>query len=82
MRSKETPRKVGVQAERELNRKMWGGSLAWWGSTEKKEAPHLLGLRAIHQYSDQHFKRIRASCVASTAAGADGEEEQIARSSA
>ena len=45
--------------------------LAWWGSTEK-EASHLLGLRARHQYPNQRSSRIKASCVASTAAGTGG----------
>ena len=43
MRSKVTPRKVvvGLKRRRELNKRR----LAWWGSTEKKEASYLLGLR-------------------------------------
>ena len=45
--------------------------LAWWGSTEKKEASHLLGLRGRHQYSDQRSNQIRAPCMASTAVGTE-----------
>ena len=53
--SKVTPRKVGVGLEWrwELSRRRLGWRLAWWGSTEKKEASHLLGLRGRRQYSDQ-----------------------------
>ena len=48
VRSKVNPRKVGVglKRRRELSKRRWG-------STEKKEASHLLGLRGRHQYSDQ-----------------------------
>ena len=55
MQSKVTPRKVGVglKRRREPSRRRLGWRLAWWGSTEKKEASHLLGLRGRHQYSDQ-----------------------------
>ena len=55
VRSKVTPRKVGVGLERrrEPSRRRLGCRLAWWGSTEKNEASHLLGLRGRHQYSDQ-----------------------------
>ena len=55
MRSKVTPRKIGVglKRRREPSRRRLGYRLAWWGSTEKKEASHLLGLRGRHQYSDQ-----------------------------
>ena len=55
VRSKVTPRKVGVGLERkrEPNRRRLGWRLAWWRSTEKKEASHLLGLRGRHQYSNQ-----------------------------
>ena len=52
------------------------------GSTEKKEASHLLRLKGKHHYSDQHSSRIRAPCVASTATGTEKEEHQIAKSSA
>ena len=40
VRLKVTPRKVGVGLKRrwELSRRRLGWSLAWWGSTEKKEA--------------------------------------------
>ena len=80
VRLKVTPRKVGVGLKwrREPSRRR----LAWWGSTEKKEASHLLGLRGRHQYSDQRSNRNRAPCVASTAVGTEGEEDQMARSSA
>ena len=72
---------VGLKRRREPSRRRLGWRLAWWGSTEK-EASHLLGLRGRHQYSDQPFKRNRAHCVASTAVGTEGEEDQMARSSA
>ena len=83
VRSKVTPRKVGVGLKRrwELSKRRLGWRLAWWGSTEK-EASHLLRLRGRHQYSGQRFNRIRAPCVASTAVGTEGEEDQMARSSA
>ena len=47
VRSKVTPRKVGVglKWKRELSRRKLGWRLAWWGLTEKKKASHLLGLR-------------------------------------
>ena len=47
VRSKVTPRKVGVglKRRRELSKRRLGWRLAWWGSTEKKEASHLLGLK-------------------------------------
>ena len=50
VRSKATPRKVGVglKQRRETSRRRLGWRLAWWGSTEKKEASHLLGLRGRH----------------------------------
>ena len=82
--SKVTPRKVGVglKRRREPSRRSLGWRLAWWRSTEKKEASHLLGLIGRHQYSNQRSNRIRAPCVASTAVGTEGEEEQMARSSA
>ena len=82
VRSKVTPKKVGVglKRRREPSRRRLG--LAWWGSTEKKEASHLLGLRGRYQYSDQRSNRNRAPCVASTKAGTEGEEDQMARSSA
>ena len=51
-------------------------------SNEKKKTSHLLGLRGRHQYSDQCYSRIRASCVASTAAGTKEEEDHMARFSA
>ena len=54
VRSKVTPREVGVglKRRREPSRRRLGWRLAWWGSTEKKEASHLLELRGKHQYSD------------------------------
>ena len=84
VRSKVTPRKVGVGLKRrwEPSKKRLDWRLAWWGSTEKKEASHLLGLRGRHQYSDQRSNRNRAPCVASTAVGIEGEEDLMARSSA
>ena len=50
VRSKVNPRKVGVglKRRRELSWRRLGWRLAWWGSTEKKEASHLLGLRGRH----------------------------------
>ena len=74
VRSKVTPRKVGVglKRRREPSRRRLGWRLAWWGSTRKKEASHLLGLRGRHQYSDQCSNRNRAPCVASSAEGTDG----------
>ena len=84
VRSKVTPRKVGVglKRRREPSRRRLGWRLAWWGSTEKKEASHLIELRGKHQYSDQRSNRNRAPCVVSTAVGTEGEEDQMARSSA
>ena len=84
VRSKVTPRKVGVELKRrrEPSRRKLGWRLAWWRSTEKKEASHLLGLRGRHQYSDQCSNQNRAPCVASTAVGTEGVEDQMARSSA
>ena len=50
VQSKVTPRKVGVGLKRrqEPSRRRLGWRLAWWGSTEKKEASHFLGLRGRH----------------------------------
>ena len=83
VRSKVTPRKVGVglKRRREPSRRRLGWRLAWWGSTEKKEASHLLGLSGRHEYSDQRSNRNRAPCVASTAVGTKGEKDQMTRSS-
>ena len=82
VRSKVTPKKVGVglKRRREPSRRRLGWRLAWWGSTENK-ASHLLGLRGRHQYSDQRSNRNRAPCVAYTAVGTEGEEDQMDRSS-
>ena len=82
VRSKVTPRKVGVglKRRRELNKRRLSWRLAWWGSTEKKEASDLLGLRGRHQYLDQRSNRNRATCVTSTAVRTEGEEDQMARS--
>ena len=79
-----TPSKIGVglKRRRELSRRKLDWRLAWWGSTKKKEVSHFLGLRGRHQYSDQRSNRNRAPCVASTAVGTEGEEDQMARSSA
>ena len=80
VRSKVIPRKVGVglKRRREFSKKR----LAWWGFTEKKEAPHLFGLRGRHQYSDQRSNRNRAPCVVSTAVETKRKENQLARSPA
>ena len=84
VQSKVTPRKVevGLKRRREPSRKRLGSRLVWWGSTEKKEASNFLELRGRHQCSDQRSNQNRASCVASTAVGTEGEEDQMARSSA
>ena len=84
MRSKATPRKVGrgLKRRQEPIRGKLGWRLARWESTEKKETSHLLGLRGRHQYLDQRSNRNRALCVASTAVGTEGEEDQMASSSA
>ena len=84
VRSKLTPRKVGVRLKRrrEPSKIRMGWRLSWWRSTEKKEASHLIGLRERHQNSEQRFNRNRAPCVASTAVGTEGEEDEMARSSA
>ena len=84
VQSKVTPRKVGVGLKwrREPSRRRLGWRLAWWGSTEKKEASHLLGLRGRQQYSDQCSNQNRAICEASTALGIKKEKDQMARSSA
>ena len=84
VRSKMTPRKVGVglKRRRELSRRRLGWKLVWWRSTEKKEASHLLGLRGRHQYSYQRSNRNRVPCLVSTAVGTEVEEDQMARLSA
>ena len=84
VRSKLIPRKVGVGLKRRrwLNKKRWNWRLVLWGSAEKKEASHYFGLRERHQYSDHRSSRTRAFCVASTAIGIKGEEDQMTRSSA
>ena len=43
LRMKVTPTKVGMELKR--RRKLSRRRLAWWGSTEKKQASDLLGLR-------------------------------------
>ena len=63
---------VGLKRGREPSRRRLGWRLAWWGSTEKKEASHLLELRGTHQYSDQRSNRNRAPFVASTTVGTEG----------
>ena len=68
----------GIETEIELNKRRWGWRLAWWESIDKKEASHLLGLRRRHQ----RFNRIKAPCIASTAVGTEGKEDQMARLSA
>ena len=82
VRSKVTPRKVGVglKRRRELNKKSWGWRPAWWRSTEKKETLDFLGLRGRHQYSDQRSSRIKAPCVAFIVVGTEGQEDRMARS--
>ena len=67
VRSKVTPRKVGVGLKRrwEPSKRKLDWRLAWWGSTEKKEALYLLRLRGRHQYSGQRSNRNRAPCEAS-----------------
>ena len=64
VRSKVTPRKVGVglKRRREPSRRRLGWRLAWWGSTKKKEASHLLGLTGRHQYSDQRYNQNSSLC--------------------
>ena len=49
VRSKVTPRKIGVGLKRrwELNKRGLGWRLAWWGSTEKKR-PHICSDREEH----------------------------------
>ena len=46
VRTKVTPRKVGVglKRRRELIKRRLGWRLAWWRSTEKTEASHLIGM--------------------------------------
>ena len=80
VRSKATPRKVGIGLKQrwEPSRRRLGWRLAWWGSTERKEASNLLVLRGRHQYSDQRSNRNRASCEVSIAVGTKGEEDQMA----
>ena len=74
VRSKVILRKIGVglKRRREPSRRRLGWRLAWWGSTEKNKASHLLGSRGRHHYSDQRSNRNRASCVASTAVETEG----------
>ena len=81
---KVSPRNVGVGLKwrQELSKRRLGWRLAWWESTEKKKASPLLGLRGRHKYSDQHSNQIRVPCVASTGVRTEGEEDQMARSSA
>ena len=83
VRSKVTPRKVGVglKRRREPSWRRLGWRLAWWGSTEKNEASHLLELRGRHQCSDQRSNRNRAPCVASTAVGTKWPDRQRKESS-
>ena len=69
----------GIETEAGVEEEV-GLEVSLVGSTKKKEASHLLGLRGRHQYSDQGSNRNRAPCVASTAVGT-AEEDQMARSS-
>ena len=64
VRSKMTPRKVevGLKQKQEPNKRRLGWRLAWWGSTEKKEASHLLELRGKHQCSVQHSNQNSSLC--------------------
>ena len=75
MRSKMTPRKVevGLKRRRKPSKRRFCWRLAWWESTEKNKASHLLGFRGRRQYSDQRSNRNRAPCVASIAVGTEGE---------
>ena len=84
VRSKVTPRKVGVGLKRrwEPSKCRLGWRLACGGFTKNKDTSHLLGLRGRHQYSDQRSNRNRAPCVASTAVRTEREEDQMAISSA
>ena len=79
VRSKVTPRKVGVGLKRmrESSKRRLGWRLAWWGFTEK-EALHFVGLRGRHQYLNQRSHL----CVASTPFGTEGVEDQMAGLSA
>ena len=51
-------------------------------SAELTSTHPVLGLRGRHHCSNQRSNRNRAPCVASTAVGTEGEEDQMARSSA
>ena len=84
MQLKVTSRKfeVGLKWRQEPSKRRLGWRLAWWGSTEKKEASHLLGLRGRHQFSDHCSNQNRAPCEASTAEGTKEEKDQMARLSA
>ena len=73
---------MGLKRRRELSKRRLGWRLAWWRSTEKKEASHFVALRGRHPYSDLCSNRNRAPCVGSTALGTEEEEDQMARSSA
>ena len=88
VRSKATPRKVGVglKRRREPSKRRLGWRLAWWGSTRSplRWRPHKeicfdwsAGLRR-YRYSDQRSNRNRSPCVASTAVGSEDEEDQMA----
>ena len=75
VQSKVAARKVGMglKRTREPSSRRLGWRLAWWGSTEKNKASHLLRLKEKHQYSDQCSNRIRAPCVA---LGTEGPRER------
>ena len=62
VRSKVALKKVGVRLERmrEPSKRKLGWRWALSGSTEKKEALHLLRLTGRHQYSDQRSNQNRA----------------------
>ena len=72
----------GIEMEDGVVYEEVGLAVSLVGSTEKKENSHFLGLRGRHQYSDQRSNRNRAPCVAFTTVGTEGEEDQMARSSA
>ena len=72
----------GIETEAGVEQEEISWRLAWWESTEKEKTSYLLGLRGRHQYSDQRSNRNIAPCVASTAVGTEGEEDQMPGSSA
>ena len=81
VRSKVTPRKVGVGLKRRREPSMsgLGWSLGLWGSTEKKKASHLHGFGGRHQYSDQRSNRNRVSCGDRGGVGPNGQIVSLKR---